>query len=219
MDHEDRSARDLATEVETRLAIPAERPAGEPAYLRMQVSARYTDAHVRVVAAAASGLAALAIGLTLVGALPAAAGVAALMAVMLATATLVWSLVQSRRASRLEVMPGVIRYTGGSLTQRETIVHYDAVVAATVRQGLIERRLSRTATLELTLAAHGGMLRLRLPGVENAAAHRETVLALAATRSLDGARSEQLELARQTADALGQLLDEMSRLRQRMERL
>lgn len=194
-------------------------PQGERSYIRLEASRRLADAQAASVAGAAGAAVALVALLALAGILGPVPAVLLLVALLAAASGLIISSVQSQGAAALEVMPGLIRHTSGGLRRRETIVHYDAIVAATVVQGLLGRYLSHTATLELTLACHSGPIRLRMAGLDDTATHRETLLGIAARESAAGSELAQVELVREMARAMAELLAEMRQMRQRLDRL
>ena len=212
-------SRDIAPAPEGRKALAEAQEGEELSYLALQPSQRWADAQA-VAAMGASGVAGLAVlTATLAGGLAPGLGLLAVLLLSVTAAAGFVLLNQRQRVSRLEIMPGVATATSGVLRHKETIVHYDAIAAATVSQGALERLLWHTATLELSLVCQGGLVKLGLPGLDNAAAHRESLLQIGRTHSLERPQSEQLELARQTVNLLSELAEDMQRTRQRLERL
>ncbi|NPV07136.1 MAG: PH domain-containing protein [Anaerolineae bacterium] len=200
---------------ESDLPVPAE----ERTYLALSPDRTLYNSRAAALAAAWASLSLAVAGLALAGVVSPLAGLTTflLLAVLGTVAMLIAA--RSSAAPRLEIMPGVARYAGGHWRHRETIVHYDRVAAASIVQGPFERFVSRTATLELTLACGSGLVKLKVSGLTDASAQRDSVLSVAGTASLTETEWEQVSLARRTVSVLEEVNEELSRMRSRLERL
>lgn len=194
-------------------------PSQERSYLAIGPEHTFYSGRAAAVAATWAALGLLTVALTAAGALTLLLGLV-LFALLGGLGTLaMFATARPSAAPRLEIMPGVARYTGGQWRRRETVVHFDRVAAASVVQGPFERLVTHTATLEIALACGSSLIRLKVPGLTDASSQKEAVLEVAQTGSLSEREWEQVSLARRTVAVLEEVSEELSRMRNRLDRL
>ncbi|MGI6208054.1 MAG: PH domain-containing protein [Anaerolineae bacterium] len=200
---------------EENLPVPEE----QRTYLALSPERALYNGRATALAAGWAALSLLTVILAVAGALSPLAGLGTFLLLGALATFAILTYARPSARPRLEIMPGVARYTSGQWRRRETVVHFDRVAAASVVQGPFERWVTHTATLELTLACGAGLIVLRVPGLADASAQREAALGIAETGSLSDREYEQISLARRSVSVLEEVSEELSRMRNRLERL
>jgi len=205
---------------EPPLALEKQKDSPERAtQLILHPSRRLLDAQQKAVASVAALGALLCVLLAGVGILPPGLAATILPVITLAAAALFALMSRNHQASCLEIMPGLARHSHGAFTHKETLIRFDSIVAATVVQGPLERYLARTATLELTFSCASGLLRVRIPGMENASVQRQAVMTMGQpSQPTEEETPDSLLSQPPVHELLNEMLDQLKQLRERMER-